>query len=200
MNSSITPDRIKGKMVLIVDDEKDVLDSLTELLAECKLDVASTFEEAKALLAAEGGVRAMDALSGKAGGAGPLFGALISAAEAQAPTEITRAKVPVNAPTIGMGGMPKGRRPMVRTPKTQQDFLLRLDAAGNITPITAFNPSDRLSVLGAKPGGPVAGAAGAAGAAGGGGGGAVIHNHFYNDSKANYQQAKKLYRSLSRGG
>jgi len=50
MNSSITPDRIKGKRVLIVDDEKDVLDSLTELLAECKLDVASTFEEAKALL------------------------------------------------------------------------------------------------------------------------------------------------------
>jgi len=50
MNSSITPDRIKGKRVLIVDDEKDVLDSLTELLDECKLDVASTFEEAKALL------------------------------------------------------------------------------------------------------------------------------------------------------
>ena len=41
---------IKGKKVLIVDDEKDVLDLLVELLTICKIDTASTFEEAKDLL------------------------------------------------------------------------------------------------------------------------------------------------------
>lgn len=41
---------IMGKRVLIVDDEKDVLDTLTELLEVCKLDRASTYEEAKKLL------------------------------------------------------------------------------------------------------------------------------------------------------
>jgi DNA-binding NtrC family response regulator len=41
---------IKGKKVLIVDDEKDVLDLLIELLSICKVDTASTFEEAKDLL------------------------------------------------------------------------------------------------------------------------------------------------------
>lgn len=43
-------DRIKGKTLLIVDDEKDVLDSLIELLDMCKLDTALTFEEGKRLL------------------------------------------------------------------------------------------------------------------------------------------------------
>lgn len=44
-------DRIlKGKIVLIVDDEKDVLDLLGELLSMCKLDIASSFEQAKELL------------------------------------------------------------------------------------------------------------------------------------------------------
>lgn len=42
--------RIKGKTLLIVDDEKDVLDSLIELLDMCKLDTALTFEEGKQLL------------------------------------------------------------------------------------------------------------------------------------------------------
>ena len=42
--------RIKGKTLLIVDDEKDVLDSLIELLDMCKLDTAQTFEEGKRLL------------------------------------------------------------------------------------------------------------------------------------------------------
>jgi CheY-like chemotaxis protein len=41
---------IAGKYVLIVDDEQDVLDSLVELLDMCKLDTASTFEEAKKML------------------------------------------------------------------------------------------------------------------------------------------------------
>ena len=41
---------IKGKRVLIVDDEKDVLDTLIDLLETCKIDAASSFEEAKGLL------------------------------------------------------------------------------------------------------------------------------------------------------
>ena len=41
---------ILGKKVLIVDDEKDILDILTELLELCKLDTASSFEEAKDFL------------------------------------------------------------------------------------------------------------------------------------------------------
>jgi len=39
-----------GKKVLIVDDEKDVLDSLIELLDLCKIDAANSFEEAKDFL------------------------------------------------------------------------------------------------------------------------------------------------------
>ncbi|RJR27596.1 MAG: response regulator [Desulfobacteraceae bacterium] len=38
---------IKGKRVLIVDDEKDVVETLVELLSVCKLDRAFSFEEAK---------------------------------------------------------------------------------------------------------------------------------------------------------
>ena len=41
---------LQGKKVLIVDDEPDILDSLTELLSICMIDRASTFEEAKSLL------------------------------------------------------------------------------------------------------------------------------------------------------
>ena len=45
------PEKIlRGKRVLIVDDEEDILDFLTELLDMCKVDRASTFEEAKELL------------------------------------------------------------------------------------------------------------------------------------------------------
>ncbi len=43
-------DILKGKRVLIVDDEKDVLDTLVELLEVCKIDTALSFEEAKKLL------------------------------------------------------------------------------------------------------------------------------------------------------
>ena len=41
---------IRGKYILIVDDEKDVLDTLVELLDMCRLDTALSFEEAKRLL------------------------------------------------------------------------------------------------------------------------------------------------------
>ena len=41
---------IKGRSVLIVDDEEDVLEELVGLLDMCKLDTASSFEEGKARL------------------------------------------------------------------------------------------------------------------------------------------------------
>lgn len=41
---------IRGKRVLVVDDEQDVLDTLVELLSICKLDTALSFEEGKRLL------------------------------------------------------------------------------------------------------------------------------------------------------
>jgi CheY-like chemotaxis protein len=44
---------IRGRKVIIVDDEKDVLDTLTDLLQVCKIDQASSFEDAKALLETE---------------------------------------------------------------------------------------------------------------------------------------------------
>ena len=44
---------LKGKRILIVDDEKDILDLLIELLGMCKIDPASSFDEAKDLLETE---------------------------------------------------------------------------------------------------------------------------------------------------
>jgi len=41
---------IRAKRVLVVDDEKDVLDTLVDLLSSCKLDTALSFEEGKRLL------------------------------------------------------------------------------------------------------------------------------------------------------
>jgi DNA-binding response OmpR family regulator len=41
---------IKGKRVLIVDDEQDVLDTLSDFLIDCKIDTAGSFEAAQALL------------------------------------------------------------------------------------------------------------------------------------------------------
>ncbi|MFZ0133558.1 MAG: response regulator, partial [Desulfobacterales bacterium] len=41
---------IKGKRVLIVDDEQDVLDALVDLLDVCKTDTALTFDTARELL------------------------------------------------------------------------------------------------------------------------------------------------------
>ena len=41
---------LNGKKVLIVDDEKDILDSLTELLSICRVETALSYEKAKELL------------------------------------------------------------------------------------------------------------------------------------------------------
>lgn len=41
---------LKGKRVLIVDDEEDILEFLVEHLEICKVDTAKSFEEAKELL------------------------------------------------------------------------------------------------------------------------------------------------------
>lgn len=41
---------LRGKRVLAVDDEPDVLEALEELLSMCEVEKASTFEEAKDLL------------------------------------------------------------------------------------------------------------------------------------------------------
>ena len=43
-------DILKGKKILIVDDEIDVLESLEDLLDECDLETASSYESAKELL------------------------------------------------------------------------------------------------------------------------------------------------------
>jgi DNA-binding NtrC family response regulator len=39
-----------GKRILIVDDERDILETLIELLSLCKIDAASSFEEGKSHL------------------------------------------------------------------------------------------------------------------------------------------------------
>ena len=41
---------LKGKRILIVDDEEDILETLSELLIGCRLDRATRFEDARALL------------------------------------------------------------------------------------------------------------------------------------------------------
>jgi len=41
---------LAGKRILIVDDEPDVLETLTDLLVECKVTRATNFEQAKDLL------------------------------------------------------------------------------------------------------------------------------------------------------
>jgi DNA-binding NtrC family response regulator len=46
-------DFLKGRRVLIVDDEEDVLEVLEQLLSLCYVAKARTFEEAKALLEAQ---------------------------------------------------------------------------------------------------------------------------------------------------
>ena len=42
--------QLEGKKILVVDDERDVLDTLDELLPMCEIRRASTFEEAESLL------------------------------------------------------------------------------------------------------------------------------------------------------
>lgn len=41
---------LRGRWILIVDDEKDILELLTEMLEMCRIDTASSFEQAKDLL------------------------------------------------------------------------------------------------------------------------------------------------------
>jgi DNA-binding response OmpR family regulator len=41
---------LKGKWILVVDDEEDILQIIYELLEMCKIDTASTYEKAKVLL------------------------------------------------------------------------------------------------------------------------------------------------------
>jgi len=45
-------DILKGKRLLVVDDETDILDTLSELLDMCRIDAASDFKTAQALLSA----------------------------------------------------------------------------------------------------------------------------------------------------
>jgi len=47
----MTTDKIiEGKHVLVVDDEKDILETLMDFLDICKIDAASSFEEAKKMI------------------------------------------------------------------------------------------------------------------------------------------------------
>lgn len=39
-----------GKYILLVDDEQDVLDTLCDLLSNCRLDMATSYDEAKEML------------------------------------------------------------------------------------------------------------------------------------------------------
>jgi DNA-binding NtrC family response regulator len=45
-----TQDRLKGKKILIVDDEPDILSILGEALDDCRVDTAADFETARGLL------------------------------------------------------------------------------------------------------------------------------------------------------
>jgi DNA-binding response OmpR family regulator len=45
-----TADHLEGKKILLVDDEPDVLDTLADLLADCRTTTAASFEEARRLL------------------------------------------------------------------------------------------------------------------------------------------------------
>ncbi len=47
-----TEKTLRGKWILIVDDEQDILDLLTEMLDMCRIDTAASFEEARDLLEA----------------------------------------------------------------------------------------------------------------------------------------------------
>lgn len=38
---------LPGKYILIVDDEQDVLDTLCDLLSDCKIDMATSYDEAR---------------------------------------------------------------------------------------------------------------------------------------------------------
>lgn len=46
-------DILKGKKILVVDDEPDILETLKEILEECDVETATTFESAEELLKRE---------------------------------------------------------------------------------------------------------------------------------------------------
>jgi DNA-binding response OmpR family regulator len=50
MRNMAGEDMLKGKKILAVDDEIDILETLEEVLDQCDLDTASTYETAKELL------------------------------------------------------------------------------------------------------------------------------------------------------
>jgi hypothetical protein len=71
----------------------------------------------------------------------------------------------------------------------QQDFLMRLGGRGEVKSVLPHNANDALTVVGAKPGGPLDKASG-----GGRGGGAVVVNnefHLYGTPQENYKQIKQ---------
>jgi DNA-binding NtrC family response regulator len=43
-------DILKGRKILVVDDERDILETLEDILDQCDVDTAATFESAKELL------------------------------------------------------------------------------------------------------------------------------------------------------
>jgi len=45
--------RLDGKRILVVDDERDVLDTMEEILSMCRVTTAQSFEEAEGRLAGE---------------------------------------------------------------------------------------------------------------------------------------------------
>jgi len=45
-----TQKTLKGKWILVVDDEEDILQMIYDFLETCKIDTASTYQEGKALL------------------------------------------------------------------------------------------------------------------------------------------------------
>ena len=49
----VSNDILKGKKILAVDDEEDILDTLVEILDECNVETATSFESAKELLKTE---------------------------------------------------------------------------------------------------------------------------------------------------
>jgi DNA-binding NtrC family response regulator len=50
MEAMDTEKILEGKRILVVDDEKDVLKIVEDILAMCKIDTAETYEQAKALM------------------------------------------------------------------------------------------------------------------------------------------------------
>lgn len=80
----------------------------------------------------------------------------------------------------------------------QDDFLLRVDGQGRVYPLVNMSARDNLAVVGTRSGGAASQAA--RGARGGAGGGGAVHNHFYNDARANYVQTKRVLKKMNRGG